>query len=112
MLGNTTTITITRKDSTLDPITLDYSDWITYTDLEATFTEVQRQEFNHSTSQTTTKQRIIFYVTTDILNVEVWDYISFTNSLWKSRSCVIIEDPKMIQFEESDNYIKIISKYA
>jgi hypothetical protein len=42
----------------------------------------------------------------DKTNIKIWDIISYTDSFWNVE-LKISKRPKMIEFEESENFIKV-----
>ncbi len=108
MLWTKLNINITRKTNEIDSNN-DYIENIVYSDLEANMIEVKDNEFSSDISQGEPKQKFAFMISEDKTDVRMWDNIKYSDAFWEVKLKVITR-PKMIEFEESDNFIKLIAE--
>lgn len=109
MLGSEIIVKITRKSSEIDDTTNKYLENIIYENLNAKIQEIKRQIYKTEISQNDDVQEYALFFDKNILNIKIWDIVSYSDLFWE-KTLKLSTNPKMIEFEEDENFIKVIAK--
>ncbi len=108
MLWTKLNINIKRNTDEIDENN-DYKKLVVYENLEARMIEIKNKEFSTDISQAEAKQQFAFMIAKDKTEIKIWDNITYTDAFWEVKLKITVR-PKFIEFEDSENFIKLTAE--